>query len=75
MKTVGPRKKDIELFRRKAAKGLIPERAVRPMAIIYNAMRRAQGEIGPGHFPLDALYDSLPEEYRKNWIKKRIAAG
>lgn len=75
MKTVGSRIKDIKFYQRKAEAGEIPFHAVMPMAIVHNALRRAQVAIGPGHFPLDALFYAMPEQYRNNWLNERKQAA
>jgi hypothetical protein len=70
---VAARKGDIALFSRKAARGEIPENAIIPLALVFAATRKAQIWIGPGHSPLDAFMSALPQEYVRNWLRKRGA--
>lgn len=70
---VSPRKTDIAMFARRAARGEIPENAVAPLALVFAATRKAQVEMGPGHAPLDAFVEALPSKYVTNWLRKRGA--
>lgn len=70
---VTARKGDIAMFSRKAARGEITEDAVGPLALVFAATRKAQGLIGPGHSPLDAFIDALPQQYVRNWLRKHGA--
>ena len=67
---VAARKSDIARFEGKARRGEIPAHAVGPLAVVFAAMRKAQVAIGPGHSPMDAMFEAMPEEYRRNWLKK-----
>lgn len=69
---VRPSRNDIAKFQAQADRGDFPSHAVRPLAAVYAAARRAQSHIGPGHKPLDALLDALPEAYVINWLNKRF---
>lgn len=70
--TVRPWKADVAHYRAKADKGLIPQSDVIPLAAVRAAMRKAQTLIGPGHTPLDAVFEAVPELYGANWLAKRI---
>lgn len=72
---VSPRKVDIERFAKMAKNGVVSEAAVPHLATVYAAMRKAQIAIGPGHSPLDAVFEALPEDYRTNWLAKRVRAS
>lgn len=69
--SVAPRKADIARFAAKAARSEIPDQAVKPLALVYAAFRKAQIAIGPGHSPLDAVFDALPPQYADNWLRKK----
>jgi hypothetical protein len=71
--SVTARVRDIALFERLVARGEIPGKAVRPLALVFAAMRKAQIEIGPGHFPLDTVVRALPESYTRNWLSEQTA--
>jgi hypothetical protein len=71
--SVSPTRQDIARFQAKAMRGELPEHAVRPLAAVYAAAKRAQTMIGPGHLPLDAIFDAFPDAYCENWAKAQLA--
>lgn len=62
---------DIARFQCMARRGVIPNRAVQPLAEVFGAMRRAQAVIGPGHAPLEAIVEAVPRAYAENWLAAR----
>jgi hypothetical protein len=66
------RNADVEHFRRKARSGIISEKAVLPLAIVFAASRNAQIAIGPGHSALDAIFESMHPAYSANWLKSKF---
>lgn len=70
-RTAYARNADIATYNSKARRGEIPQVAVVPLATVLAALRKAQCAIGPGHFPLDAILDSLPPLYVENCLRKR----
>jgi hypothetical protein len=71
--SVSARVGDIARFEAKARRGEIPPHAAVPLAVMFAAARVAQTKIGPGHYPMDAMFDAWPPEYAANWLRSKTA--